>query len=114
MLGTQIYPQGPIIVPKAPIYKLALFRMKEAYLDLPEAEQLKWNERMETSYQETGTQVICFAKSSWCDEQWQGWCIEAYPSLEALQTRADFMEESGWYRYVQAISALGVRYPLEP
>lgn len=113
ILGTKTWPEGEIIVEKAPLYKVALFRMKDAWLALPKAEQEAWNAKMDESYEKTGTRVILFAGTSWCDEQWQAFVIEACPSLEAVQERAAWMEESGWYKYARAISTLGVRWPIE-
>jgi hypothetical protein len=113
ILGEKSTPEGEVVIEKAPLYKAAIFRMKDAWSALPETEMNNWSDKMTKSYEQTGSKPLLFASSSWCDEQWQGWCVESYPSLEALQKRANWMEESGWYKYARAISMPGIRWPIE-
>lgn len=113
ILGTVYPPEAVVAIEKAPLYKVALFRYKDAWLNLAEAERHEWNEKVSESQAKVGCKSLMGAFSSWSDEQWTAWIVEAYPSLEGVQQHTMWMETSGWYKYVRAISTLGVRWPPE-
>lgn len=110
-LGTSFEPEAKVVIPKAPIYRLAFFSGTEAGYGLSEAEQAKWNTKHAELAKQFGVQGILGCASSWCNEEWSYWLVEAYPSLEAAQALRLKTYEAGWYQYVEATSLLGVEYP---
>jgi hypothetical protein len=110
ILGFMPDPEAKVVVPKAPIYKLALVNPTEASYALSKAEEAKWDTTHAEFAKQVGAQVIMGCFSAWCNEAWLYWLVEAYPSLEAVQTLRMKTYEAGWYQYVAATSLLGTEY----
>jgi len=112
-LGITGEPDAKVVVPEAPIYRLAFFKITEDGYLASKDDQDSWNQKHEAIAKEFGAQVLLGCDGSWCNEEWPYWLVESYPSLEAVQGLRLKTYEAGWYRYVTATSLLGVKYPLE-
>ena len=112
-LGISFEPGSEVVIPKAPIYKLAFFNVTEAWYSLSDAEKAGWNKKHEELFKQFGVQGILGCASGWCNEVWSVWSLEAYPSMEAVQGLRLATYEAGWYQYAKATSLLGVKYPPE-
>lgn len=110
ILGISYQPDVKVVVPDAPIYRLALFYANENYYRLPEAEKTRWGAKHEALAKEVGQQDILACNATWCNEEWPVWSVEAYPNLEAVQSLRMKTYEAGWYQYVTATSLLGVKF----
>jgi hypothetical protein len=112
-LGTLFEPGLEVVIPKAPLYKLAFMNMTDAQYGLSEAEQANWGKKHEELYKQFGVKNILGCASAWSNEAWLGWMLESYPSLEAVQAFRMQTYEAGWYQYTEATSVLGIKYPPE-
>ncbi len=111
-LGISWEPDAKVVVPEAPVYRVAFFKVSEDGYRLSKEDNDRWNKKHEGLYKEFGAQNILGCNAFWCTEEWPLWVVEAYPSLEAVQGFRSKVYEAGWYRYVTATSLLGVKYPM--
>jgi len=111
-LGITWEPESKVVVPEAPIYRIAFFKATADYYLLSKEDNDSWNKKHEVFFKEFSAQFVLGCNASWCSEEWPMWLVEAYPSLEAVQGFRSKVYEAGWYRYVNATSLLGVKYPM--
>jgi hypothetical protein len=52
-------------------------------------------------------QLMC--NSRWADEEFQGWGVLEYPSMEAYLRKVAELEELDWWRYFSVKTILGTR-----
>jgi hypothetical protein len=113
ILGNKLSPEGDVEIVKAPIYKIALFRFTEVYINLSPEQKQELNQQIEALNTQFETKVLLQCFTAWYDETWAGFLLEAYPNQEAIQSRHMKLWEMGWYRYARATSMLGLKWPLE-
>lgn len=109
-LGVLADPGMKVIVPKAPIYKLAFFSPTAFGYGMSEADIAAWGEKHAEIYKEFGVQLVMQCNSGWSNGEWLWWNLEAYPSLEAVLGARMKAFETGWYKYVKATSLLGSEF----
>ena len=110
-LGVLSDPTAKVVIPKAPLYKLAFFRPSEAGYGLTDADMAAWNEKHAAIFKEFGAQSVMLCNSGWSNGEWFWWSLEAYPNLEAVIGVRMKTFDSGWYKYVEATSLLGSEFP---
>lgn len=113
IMGTKIQPHGEVIIEKAPLYKAAIYRNTEAYSVLPYEQKKEKETHLNYLHEQFGSKVILACFTAWSDEEWLAFVLESYPSADAALGRHQKLYEMDWYRYVQATSSLGVRWPIE-
>ena len=94
-----------------PIYKVWFMKYKDAWYKLTPEEQKKLMEKVEASFKEVGGEGIIMNVSLWADEEWMGWGVEKYPSIEAVQKRAQDLFDMNWFEYIESKTYLGVVMP---
>jgi hypothetical protein len=90
-----------------PIYKMYMVRLIEPWYQLSEEEQANMLEKVDAARTAVGGKQVLLCDSAWASEQWQGFGIEVYPSVEALQQHSKLLLEIGWYRYIESDTVLG-------
>ena len=93
-----------------PVYRLALARNKEAWYQLSEEEQKALNARNSKLSEDVGAERIIICDCSWSTEQYEGFVVFKFPSMEALQKHAQDAAEMEWHRYIDAESVLGTEW----
>lgn len=112
-LGVSWEPDMKVVVPEAPIYRVAFFNATDDYYLLTKEDNDRWDKKHQDLFKEFGVQAFLACDSIWCNEEWPVWLVESYPSLEAVQGLRLKVYEMGWYQYVNATSLLGVKFPME-
>jgi hypothetical protein len=64
----------------------------------------KWQE----SIKRTGACIVLFCDSYWANEDYLGFGVIAFPSVEARQAHASDLLELGWNKYYSAFTLLGI------
>jgi len=59
------------------------------------------------SRDQAGGKAIIDCDSRWSSQQWMGFSVEEYPSVEALQEHMKRLKEMNWWRYVENTTILG-------
>jgi hypothetical protein len=113
ILGSKRYPDGEVVIEKAPIYKVAIFRYNESFHTLSQEQRLEQEIRTNSLHTRFGSKTILSCFTSWSDEQWMAFVLESYPSEAALIDRHEELAMKGWYQFAHATSMLGVRWPIE-
>ena len=83
------------------------FTWKEAFHQLSEEERKALVARIEEGRNKVGATLIVHCHSRWASEQWRGFGVEEYPSLEALQEFSKWQEEMSLFRYMTSETMLG-------
>jgi len=93
------------------IYKLYTYNPTEAWYQLSDGEKKNLRVRVQEALKKVkGKDVIsCF--SGWNSEQFLGWGVEQFPSIEAAQKYHALLVAMNWFRYVQSNSYLGTETP---
>ncbi len=94
-----------------PIYKLSQFRYTEAWYILTKEEQDRLLGLVTRSVKNAGGEVVVSCAQVWASENYIGFNVEKFPTLEALQMHTMALYEMGWYRFVESTSTLGVVMP---
>jgi hypothetical protein len=94
-----------------PIYKLWFMRYKEAWYKLTPAERDQLMAKDQESLKEAGAESIVMCVSGTFNEQWLGWGVEKYPSLEAMQKHTMRLFEIDWFEYIESKTCLGTEMP---
>jgi len=92
-----------------PVYKFWTAKFKDAWYKLSADERKAIWDKNEESLKKAGVESMVACAS--LDEEWDGWGVEKYPSLEALQQHASDLMAMNWYLYFEATSKLGVDMP---
>lgn len=94
-----------------PVYKLFYARFNELYRNLPDGERAALDRRDQEALATVGGKTIILCESRWCSEQWDGWGVEQFPSVEILQEYTRMQASFGWHRYYDGMSMLGTPWP---
>ena len=92
-----------------PVYVLVLYK------DPTEAmHQLRQQSQAQEIYQkafasrdQAGGKTIITCDTRWSSQQWGGFMVEEYPSVEALQEHMKRLEAMNWWRYFEGTTFLG-------
>jgi hypothetical protein len=93
------------------IYKLWMFRFKEAWYQLSEEEQNSHNAKIRESFDKVGGKTIILCTPLWASEQWMAFGVEEYPDIEAVGKHAQFLFQQNHFRYFESESMLGIEWP---
>ena len=95
------------------IYKSWFVKFKEPWYQLSKAEQDEMLKKVGAALEQAGgkSHVVCL--SGWSSEAWQGFGLEVFPSIEAVQEHSRYLDELNWFRYVESFSALGTETPAQ-
>jgi hypothetical protein len=94
-----------------PIYKLFLNRFTGAWYELSEEERNNHMAKVSDILQKVGAKTIVMCTSAWSAEQWMIFGVTEFPDIEAVQKSVELFYEIGHYRYVEAETMLGTKYP---
>jgi rubrerythrin len=94
-----------------PIYKLWLNRFKEAWYQLSEEEQSRHLAKVQEILKKVGAKPVMTCTPAWSAEQWAVFGMTEFPDIEAVQKSVALFSEIGHYRYVEAETMLGTRFP---
>jgi hypothetical protein len=94
------------------IYKVFMFRYKEAWYQLSVEEQNKLMAQDEESLKALGVELVILCGSAWSSEEWLAWGVEKYPDIEAVQKHADNLDRLNWFKYIESKSYLGTELPM--
>lgn len=90
------------------IIRLFFAKMKNAFLDLPEAEKLAFMAKDRANLDELGMKAISMVDCSESNDEWDYIGVEGWPSLEAIKKREKFEnEELQISKYVEYKTYLG-------
>jgi hypothetical protein len=91
-----------------PVYKVYLFRrFTEAWHQLSKEEQEGLLAKVQEIIKAVGCKVVLQCVSGWSSDEWQGFGVEEFPNIEAVQKHRKALDELNWYRYVETVSVLG-------
>jgi hypothetical protein len=90
-----------------PIILFYRYTWKEAFHQLSEEEQKALVARLEEGRNKVGAKLIVHCHSRWASEQWRGFGVEEYSSLEALQEFSKWQDEMNLFRYMTSETMLG-------
>lgn len=90
------------------IIRLYFAKMKEAFSDLSTEEKMAFMRKDRENLDKLGMKAITMIDCSWSNEEWDYVGVEAWPSLEAIESRERFEnEELEVFRYVISKTLLG-------
>jgi hypothetical protein len=95
-----------------PIYKLYIYRFKEAEYQLSEKEREDIRAQLAASLQEVGGKEVIRCNSVWSSEEWLGFGVEEFPDIEAVQKHAQNLLKINRFRHIESRTLLGTK--LEP
>lgn len=93
------------------IYKIGFGKYKPEWFALDKSAQDAMWEKINKEMKRLGGKMILYCNSRWASEEWQGFLVEEWPNVEALQEFASIMEETGWYAYIDSRTMIGVGGP---
>ena len=94
-----------------PIYKLWLNRMKNAWYQLSEDERSSHIAKVQEILQQVGAKGVITCTPAWSAEQWSIFGVTEFPDVEAVQRSVELFYEIDHYRYFEAETMLGTKYP---
>jgi hypothetical protein len=93
---------------KKPIIRLMFAKVKEAFYELSEKEQMEFMVKDRKNWEELGCNVLMMIDCRWSTEEWNYIGVEEWPNIEALEKRAKFeFEELQKFRYAESKTYLG-------
>jgi hypothetical protein len=93
-----------------PIYKLFLFRNREAYYQLSQDQRNEILAKVEAAFQKAGGKRLVICNSGWSSEQWPVFGVEQFPSIEAVQEYTAALNALDLPRYLVSMSVLGTEW----
>jgi hypothetical protein len=93
-----------------PIYKVWLGKFKDAFYELSEDEQNKLGEKVGQALVQAGGETVIMCNAAWGSENYQGWGVEKFPDIEAVQKHTELLIELNWYHYMDSTSYLGTEW----
>jgi len=93
-----------------PIYKLWMFRPKEAYYQLSKEERDSLANKIMEEIEKVGGKRVLTCTSTWSSERWLAFGIEEFPDIEAVQKFTGFLLERDHFRYIESVSMLGTEW----
>ena len=94
-----------------PIYKMWRAGLKEAWYQLSKEQQDALSAKISEAMKSVGGKPMLFCNSAWHSEQWLGFGVEEFPSLEAVQEFNRRLMELDWFRYCDSDILLGTAMP---
>ncbi len=94
-----------------PIYKLFMFKPREAWYQLSEKERTEKRAQVQDAVKKVGGKTILSCFSGWNSEQWLGWGVEQFPDIEAVHKHHSLLVGLNWFRFVESDSYLGTEVP---
>ena len=76
-----------------PIIRIFCAKMKDAFLRLPQEEQLEFMRKDRANLDALGMQAVSMIDCRWSNEEWDYIGVEQWPSMEAVQARERFENE---------------------
>lgn len=95
----------------APIYKLYMGKLLEAWHMLSEDEQKALLTKVNEALAQVGGKRVIQCNPGWCTEEWHFWGVEEFPNIEAVMKHTQLLADLHWHRYVESNSMLGTAYP---
>ena len=92
-----------------PIYKFFMARFSEAWYQLSEAEQEGFEAKLHEALEKVGAKRLLLCDTNWSSDQWAFAGVEEFPNIEAVQNYIAAINESNWFRYVEATNVLGTK-----
>ena len=90
-----------------PIIRFSFARLKEAWHQLSEEEQMEFMRKDREKLDELGCTFTTY-DCSWSNEEWQFIAVEEWPTMEAIEKVVKFhAEELGLAKYVDSKTYLG-------
>jgi hypothetical protein len=89
-----------------------MVRSTEAWYQLSKEAQDELMGRVNAALTEVGGKRIVLCDSSWASEEWTGFGVEEFPTLEALQEHTKLLTDLNWYRYIVSSTLLGTEWQL--
>jgi hypothetical protein len=96
-----------------PIYKLFLVKYTDAWYQLTPEEQQKLATQVDAALEQVGGKRVVMAVSMWSNEQWSGFGVEQFPSLEAAVEHTKILWKLNWYRYIESETYQGIEFKPE-
>jgi hypothetical protein len=110
LLGTTETEPEAVTIPN-PIYKLWIIKNNPATaLTRPQAKGLDpliW-EKHAALYKEYGSQQVLFCESTWCNEAYSGFGVDAFPNVEANMKIMQVLNDLGFAGYFDSVTYLGI------
>ena len=94
-----------------PIYKVFMFKPTEAWYQLSEQEKNRLKAKLAKGLKQVGGKEVVSCFSGWNSEQYLGWGVEQFPSIEAVQKHHALLVDLKWFRYFESNSYLGTQVP---
>ena len=95
---------------KKPIIRVFFAKIKEAFYNLSEEEKKAFMLKDRENLDELGMKILMMIDCRWSTEAWDFVGIEEWPTIEALEKRAQFeKEELEAFRFVKSKTYLGTR-----
>jgi hypothetical protein len=94
-----------------PIFKVWFMKYTDAWYKLSKEEQNSLMAQVQASLKQAGGEYIMACSCVWSSEEWLGWGVEKYPSIEAVQQHALNLYKLNWFMYVEGKSYLGADMP---
>jgi hypothetical protein len=92
------------------IYKMFMVRPTEAWYQLSKEAQDELMGKVDAALTKVGGKRNVLCDSSWASEEWTGFGVEEFPSIEALQEHTKLLTELNWYRYIVSTTLLGTEW----
>ncbi len=93
----------------AQFYRLILVNRRPEWFALDQASQERFTGAMSRSLQDVGGKRILMCNVRWSCEQWSGFSVTEYPSIDAVLKHTADMEELKHFRYHDVVSYLGTK-----
>ncbi len=94
-----------------PIYKSYFLKAKEPWYQLSKADQEALLKKLGAAFEKVGGKAIVRCDANWSSDAWQGFGVEMFPDMEAVQQYTKSLNDLNWFRYIEGISALGTEMP---
>jgi hypothetical protein len=92
------------------IYKLWQGRFTEAWYRLPQDEQERLMGEVMRALDQVAGKPVLTCLSGWSNERWQGFGVEQFPDVEAVQRHEQILMDLTWARYWESQSLLGTEF----
>jgi len=94
-----------------PIYKSFFAKFTESWYQLSKAEQDDLMNKVTAARDKVGGKLQVVCNCNWSSEPWQGFGLEVFPDMEAVQQFTRLLNEMNWFRYIDSFSLLGTELP---
>lgn len=91
-----------------PLYKLYLYKRSPSYYETSPERVAVVRRKLQETQQALGIRDLFNANMAWSNEKYETFGVEFYPNLAALHEFTRCQVETGFYRYVQSESYIGI------